>query len=224
MLTLKTNLSFLYTDDIPTARRFEAAVRKGILAWEGEYTVFGGQKLQVKVELTQEDNLYDNLFVIPVTSYIGNVLRTVGTALATRERKEQLEDTLENKRSFATGGMKWTVNSRKVIYIQSRRENFDDYEELEAVACHEFGHALGLGDLYESRTDALPGVAKGTYAELDSFAITDKFYNLVMCDHHGPVSNNDIEMVILAFWENKMQLFQLGMMKGTISKALGRGN
>ena len=34
--------------------------------------------------------------------------------------------------------------------------------------------------------------------------INDKFYNLVMCDHHGPISNNDIEMVVLAFRENKV--------------------
>jgi len=92
------------------------------------------------------------------------------------------------------------------------------------VAKHEFGHALGLGDLYQSIPDTLVGVEKGTYAELDSYAVTDKFYNLVMCDHHGPVSNNDIEMVILAFKENRMQLFQPMKLKGKISTALGRGN
>lgn len=92
------------------------------------------------------------------------------------------------------------------------------------MAKHEFGHALGLGDLYASAVDSLSGVEKGTYAELDSYVINDKFYNLVMCDHHGPISNNDIEMVVLAFRENKMQLFQLGRLKGKISSALGKGN
>ena len=92
------------------------------------------------------------------------------------------------------------------------------------VTKHEFGHALGLGDLYASAVDSLSGVEKGTYAELDSYVINDKFYNLVMCDHHGPISNNDIEMVILAFRENKMQLFQPSRLKGKISSALGKGN
>lgn len=92
------------------------------------------------------------------------------------------------------------------------------------VAKHELGYALGLGDLYQSTVDSLGGVKKGTYADLDSYAVTDSFYNLVMCDHHGPISNNDIEMVILAFKENRMQLFQPMKLKGKISTALGRGN
>ena len=45
-----------------------------------------------------------------------------------------------------------------------------------------------------------------------------------MCDHHGPISNNDIEMVILAFRENKMQLFQKQKSKDKESEALGKGN
>ena len=115
---------------------------------------------------------------------------------------------ITTKRSCATGGLKWTVNSRKVICIQSFSGKFDDYEEITHITKHEFGHAIGLGDLYESSVDFLDGVEKGTYTELDSYIINDKFYNLVMCDHHGPISNNDIEMVVLAFRENKMQLFQ----------------
>jgi hypothetical protein len=67
-------------------------------------------------------------------------------------------------------------------------------------------------------------VKKGSYTELDSFAISDKFYNLVMCDHHGPISNNDVEMVVLAFRENKLQLYQPSKLKDKISSALGKGN
>lgn len=70
----------------------------------------------------------------------------------------------------------------------------------------------------------LAGVDKGTYYELDGYYMIDKFYNLVMCDHHGPISNNDVEMVLLAFRENKAQLYQPSKFKGKISNALGKGN
>lgn len=89
---------------------------------------------------------------------------------------------------------------------------------------HEFGHVLGLGDLYASAVDDLPGVEQGTYPELDSYVITGKRYNLVMCDHYGPISNNDIEMVLLAFRDNKPQLYQPDKLYGVISDALGKGN
>nr|MCR5510973.1 hypothetical protein [Lachnospiraceae bacterium] len=86
-------------------------------------------------------------------------------------------------------------------------------------------HILGLGDLYEEEDDGLEGVEKGTFPELDMYHRKDKEYDLVMCDHHGTVSNNDIEMVILAFRENKIQLYQKDKrIKAQISDALGKGN
>jgi hypothetical protein len=106
----------------------------------------------------------------------------------------------------------------------SVEDDFDDYEEIKHVAKHEFGHTLGLGDLYASAKDSLEGVEKGSFIELDGYAIQDRFYNLVMCDHHGPISNNDIEMVVLAFSKNKEQLYQPGELKRKISSALGKGN
>ncbi len=97
-------------------------------------------------------------------------------------------------------------------------------EGIRHVAKHEFGHALGLEDLYEERADRREGVPKGTYPELDGFYLCGRSYNLVMCDHHGPISNNDVEMVVLAFSENKAQLYQPDRWKGRISDALGKGN
>lgn len=111
------------------------------------------------------------------------------------------------------------------LYVLSENGKFDDFKEIKNVAKHEFGHALGLGDLYERRSDNLGEISKGTYSELDGYYLTDKFYKLVMCDHHGPISNNqNIEMAVLAFWENKAKLYQQGNFMGVISKALGRGN
>ncbi len=224
ILTLKTDLMFLYGDEITDPRRFEDAVIKGISAWQGEYDVFGGQKLSVRIELTKDQNSFDNIWITPLTTDMASRMQSIGNAIATKDKRAQISDMVTNKRSFATTGLKWTASSRKIICIQSRNGRFDDYDEIMHVAKHEFGHALGLGDLYSSEVDFLSGVKRGTYSELDSYAVTEKYYNLVMCDHHGPISNNDIEMVVLAFRENKMQLYQPIKMKGKISSALGKGN
>lgn len=224
VLNLSINVMFLYGEEINYPEKFEQAVYDGILAWQGDYEVFGGQKLKVQIHLTNDDNIFDNLLIMPITGEIGATIQSVSNVIGTKKSKLQVSDVMMNKRSFATSGLKWTVNSRKIICLQSRDGRFDDYEEIMHVTKHEFGHALGLGDLYASTVDSLDGVEKGTYTELDSYVINDKFYNLVMCDHHGPISNNDIEMVVLAFRENKMQLYQPSRLKGKISSALGKGN
>ncbi len=224
VLTLSANLMFNYIDKIDNAELFEQAVINGIMAWQGEYTVFGGQQLSVEVKLTRDEKLFDNLYIMPVTDSFSSTIQAVGKVIGGKERKARISSILTDKRSFAGSGLKWTSKSRKIICIQSDDGKFDDYDEIKNVSKHEFGHTLGLGDLYSSRVDLLEGVKKGTYLELDSYAISDKYYNLVMCDHNGPISNNDIEMVVLAFRENREQLYQLTNFKGKISSALGKGN
>lgn len=201
VLTLRANIMFLYEKSFPNRAAFEEAVLSGIQEWQGEYEVFGGQKLVVEVHLTTEPRLLDNVIVMPLTEDLRDTVRKVN-------------DTI----------LRWSVNSRKIIYLQSRNGLFDAYEEIKHVAKHKFGHALGLGDLYESPMNQLQGVESGTYRELDSYYISDRIYNLVMCDYHGPVSNNDIEMIVLAFRENEVQLYQKRNTKGKVSTALGKGN
>ena len=224
VLTLSVNLKFLYGEYMDNAEEFENSVCQGILAWQGEYEVFGGQKLSLKIELGFEDRVFDNLVIVPMTSGVSSSLQSFGDALPLKSLKERVDKVVVAKRSFASSGLKWSVNSRKFIFIQSPDGKFSDYEEIKHVSKHEFGHALGLGDLYACASDSLAGVEKGSFTELDSFAISNKLYNLVMCDHHGPVSNNDVEMVVLAFRENKAQLYQPSKLKDKISSALGKGN
>ena len=223
-LTLSVNVLFFGDEVLPNQRRYRDAILDGLRDWEGRYEVFNGQNLLVEVKAKETTGIIDSVVVFPLTDEAGEVVLKMTNLVRDEERKSDIVNTLKDKRSFAIAGRKWTVHSRKFIYMQSDDGCFTDYEELRHVAKHEFGHVLGLGDLYANAEDGLPGVEGGTYPELDSYLITDKRYNLVMCDHRGPVSNNDIEMVLLAFRDNKMQLYQPGRLRGVISEALGKGN
>ena len=224
ILTLDVKVSFLYMEELPNAWLFEQAVQRGLLEWEGDYIVFGGQRLTVRVNISKGNGFFRSVCVAPLSGELRAGLRQVGNKVAVKKYRERLTSIIDLRRSFAATGLGWRINSLKMIWVQSPNDRFDDYEEIRHVAKHEFGHTLGLGDLYESRTDSLVGVEVGSFPELDCYAVGKKLYNLVMCDHRGVISNNDIEMVILAFRENKMQLFQPFRLRKKSSSALGRGN
>ncbi len=201
------------------------AVCNGIKEWEGEYRVFGGQQLEIKINIEDKDNVFDTVYVLPLTASNSDMLLDIIKNMNVSDNlKEKAANIYGTYRSYAGLGLKWTATSRKAIVIQTGEDGFNDVNEIQRIACHEFGHILGLGDMYASETDGLEGIEKGTYKELDGYYISNNMYHLVMSDCYGPVSNNDIEMVVLAFSENAMQLFQKTKIKGKISKALGRGN
>ena len=225
ILNISVNLDFVQTEtDLPDEVGFYEAVIRGIKDWEGEYVVFGGQKLKVRINISTEDRLFDKIYIVPMTKDINDTASKVAGYMGGK-RKERIDSIVNHRRSVAGIGLrKWSVRSRKIIMVQSSTGRFDDLNYIRCVARHEFGHVLGLGDLYQSRTDGFPGVKKGTFKELDAYYVNNKFYNLVMCDECGIISNNDIEMVILAFLNNEMQNYQPTPLGKTISKALGKGN
>ncbi len=223
VLTLSVCVAFYdsFIADDPEA--FEDAVMDGICQWAGEYEVFGGQKLRVVVDACKGNNIIDKLGVWIINEDIGNKATSI-ISLFNKKRSRDFKRNLESGRSFITMPRQWKANSPKTIYFMSSNNDFNDYERIAATAKHEFGHALGLGDLYYSPEDNLSGVSKGTYPELDSYHLTNKTYNMVMCNNHGAVTNNDIEMVVLAFLDNEAQHYQVCNEDGKISVALGRGN
>lgn len=227
ILTFSLNIFFLY-DELPDPSEFKKAVIRGIKEWEGIYKVFGGQTLQVAINVTAENRLSDSVFVASATKIVASTFKRIPEPLKSEAGKKRMNDLINNKRSMAAMGFfgKWSTRSRRFIFLASQDDSFSDYYEIQSAVKHEFGHVLGLGDLYASISEHLPGVERGTYSELDGYYINNMFYNLVMCDHHGPVSNNDIEMAVLAFSNDEVQLYQKepGFKGKNVSEALGKGN
>jgi len=197
------------------------AISDGIKAWEGKYEVFGGQRVTVKIVLESNPKKLRKLQVnIMDKQTVGLLKRILGKG----KIGQNFDKMVKPRRSFAIVGRRWSTRTQKFIYLFSKDDMFDDYEAIKKTIKHEFGHVLGLGDLYEDAEYKLRGVEEGAYDETDSYHVNNKFYNLVMCTG-GLISNNDIEMVILAFYKNKMQHYQQSNhYKGEISEALGNGN
>jgi len=225
ILDLRVKLCFLDADEMENVTQYHHAVIKGIHAWAGDYQVFGGQTVKVQVRIERRSGAFGSLCVFPMTEYMTKTFNGITSVIKNEASTKLKKSLLMDKRSMLVQGFKkWSVTSLKQMYIQSEDGKFDDYYEIMQVAKHEFGHALGLGDLYSNKADSYVGVAPGTYPELDGFHLYDRTYNLVMCDHHGPISNNDIEMVLLAFRDNCRQDYQPIGKVFHISKALGKGN
>ena len=100
-------------------------------------------------------------------------------------------------------------------------------EEYTDTAKHEFGHVLGLRDAYTVKNkddkyaydDKYPDI-KEDIQEL-GLPIIKSGTNMVM-NNLGPILNNDIEMMILAWQTGEKQYFHLDEGGEHISEALGR--
>lgn len=231
ILTLSCNVRFLLLDEIKDAAKrsiFRRSVIEGIKAWEGSYTVFGGQKVEVRMIVSDsEQRAFDNVYVMPLTKNIDDELEEVMSDLGEKEREKRVKAMYERTIATAIVGNRlksWSVTSRKFVIIRERGGDLGDAGHIKEIMKHEFGHVLGLGDLYMDEELGLGGVDAEKYPELISYKLYDSYYNLVMCNASGPISNNDIEMVILAFSENRLQAYQTDGMTKCVSKALGRGN
>lgn len=177
----------------------------GFKKWEGRYSVFGGQPIQVYVDVIESSD---------------------SNTIKVNFIKEAFDG------AFSLGGKKvfdWTPEGNKTMFL-----GYDDVD----IYKHEFGHSLGVGDAYKHKwvpiAYDLQGVDPDLYPEdLGTYPKNaDGSVNMVM-NNNGPVTNNDIEMVILAFSTGQRQNYQPESTKNwvqerlgepKISEALGRGN
>lgn len=227
MLTFRANISILSGAAGRPSDEVCSAVLAGIRDWSGEYTVFGGQQLTVVADVEENAKLFDVLDVFFMDEGTKEMMQQIAEAvdvLNGGKASKNVNAMLKSNRSFATMNTEWKIKGKKTIIIRCKEDDMKNYEHIRGIVRHEFGHILGLGDLYYEKAKGFDGVEKGTYDELDPYHITDKIYHLVMCDNHGTISNNDIEMIVLAFSENAMQNYQPTSWNYEVSEALGKGN
>ena len=224
-LWLTANVNIMIDDDeVADWGRMEKAITDGMKAWEGVYTVFGGQKLAVVVDVNICERFLGTINIMSARGDMArNVLKIMGNLGGVV--KQRGENAFTNYHTFSTVGMKaWSVKSNKSIMLYDGTGRFDDYEQIKRDIKCEFGSMLGLGNMLLTDNGKELFIPKGTHPELDPYYIENGRYNLVMCNGRGVISNNDIEMAVLALSENKMQYYLEDSHGNKPSKALGKGN
>lgn len=109
---------------------------------------------------------------------------------------------------------------------------------MKNVSKHEFGHVLGLGDAYfrdfqtnktkDADYEMYPDIKEDiennliSQKEVTIEGKTESFTNMVMNNMYGGISNNDIEMLILAWQKGKTQYYNSTIPDTEISEAMGR--
>lgn len=227
ILTFKAYVNIICDGEELLPEELRRTILDGMREWAGDYTVFGGQALTVVVDVEESSKFFDTLDVYIMDDGMQELMQDVAKAISGIVGTKAITNTnalIERQASFAAFHKDWAVKGKKSVFLRCTKDDYDNYEKIRSVVKHEFGHVLGLGDLYYEKEKGFDGVEKGTYEELNSYHISDKLYNLVMCSNHGAISNNDIEMIVLAFSEDEMQRYQSTDWNYDISKALGKGN
>lgn len=204
-----------------TIAEWKECILNGFQEWAGEYTVFGGQQLTVTVTAIEADS--PSIDTIPILCLSETKAKEFIGQYVANDQQVSIEQALLQQRSFSTTMIEGVVSWNSILprYIVLMPSAFSDDYTLKRTAKHEFGHILGLGDSYKDSSLGYQGV--GMYHDILPYYSEHKGFNMVM-DNCGPVRNNDIEMVILAFFTNRFQNYQSMQNAATISHALGRGN
>lgn len=213
-LDLNAKIRFVYP---PAAKYrhfahiFENAVRKGLKAWEGTYSVFDGHKVTFRVNLT-EDPEADGKYV-PISPADRNDYYNI---------ESSLPDLSED--SFVRGAVfqqkQWSPSSDKNIVILNENQRYSFALSVEHVTKHEFGHVLGVGDVYNKRSGEIETVQPEIYRNLKPYFCGHNYFLTMDGSAAAPVSDLEAEMVLRAFLEKQYQSFITEPGREKISSAL----
>lgn len=179
VLTLSADLVFETLEKLEDADSEDAfckTVIEGFREWEGSYEVFGGQKVRIRTEFSVNQNSFDRVRIIAGDQELDRMIMD-----AFQKAPWTDQTAYENSAAVTSIGFrKWTARSRKFILFRHAGKLIQDPERLKHYAKHEFGHVLGLGDLYQSAAHGLKGTESEGFAELETYEIIPQKYNLVM--------------------------------------------
>ena len=194
-------------------------ILKGFCQWGGKYQVFGGQDIEVRMDIKEVDSYDDAVLVWTADQTVEKVV------LDTISREVDLW--LDANKTFTDVGAKdeldWKPHLPKSIHFA--RWTLNQPNLVTKIAKHEFGHVLGIGSVYRDIRKGMKGIHINSdqYQDLKGNYLGYHKFNCVM-ESGGPVSNNDIEMLILAFVTEEYQQYQLIRGRGKVSEAVGKGN
>ena len=222
VLNISVNICFweLVSDMDADLSEWKKAVIEGIRDWGGEYKVFGDQPLSVRISVEETDKIIDSVII---AVYDEEMSKTVVDQCGKLNYKK-INELFGQGRSCAVKGLPiigWKSYAPRLVCLM--HPTLRDLNYARAASRHEFGHVLGLGDLYKDPENGLQGVDGGAYKDIEKYYLGDSYYNMVMCNN-GPVRDNDIEMLLLAFETDKFQNYQKQKKRDKISEALGKGN
>lgn len=221
-ISMKSFFAAALDQDSLEILEWKECIFKGFSEWAGEYTVFGGQQLTVTVTVMEADS--PSIDTVPILCLSETKAKEFIAQYTASNQRADIEKALLAQRSFSTTMIEGVVSWTSILprYIVLMPSAFDSEITLKRTAKHEFGHILGLGDSYKDSALGYQGV--GMYHDILPYYREHGGFDMVM-DNCGPVRNNDIEMVILAFFTNQFQDFQSHKnATAHISNALGRGN
>ena len=222
VLYISTKVYFVESidEDKVDLQEWKKSILQGFCDWSGDYGVFGDQPLSVKVSAVETEKVIDSVIVFGFNQEISNDLIDIYGKLNIDKARKMFEQ----NRSFAAAGFPvigWKAFLPRFVYMLP--STLEDFNYARAVARHEFGHVLGIGDLYQDTEIGLQGVDETKYKDIEKYYIGNNMFDMVMCNA-GMVRDNDIEMLLIAFQTNKFQNYQKMKKNDKVSEALGKGN